>query len=262
VNVAVLPAGEDPDTFVQKRGKDAYLELLKGSRPYLEYLLDRAAAAHDLTNDEGRRRFLTAMLPVAARIPTEIGREQFGERLAHKARITQEAVRAEVRKAAVQRRVDPDAVRQLPSLGQVKQAEKGLIWALIHEPEQGVAALNGLQDNDLEGLSTRGILEVARHLSGRNPAVLPSALFERLNSVEAQLVTSIAAATTPPAPAAECVRAIQRLRCERELAAVQREIDRLQELGGQHDSEITALWHRKRELLLQIEALARDPVLR
>ncbi len=29
VNVAVLPAGEDPDSFVQKRGRDAYLDLLK-----------------------------------------------------------------------------------------------------------------------------------------------------------------------------------------------------------------------------------------
>ena len=54
VNVAVLPTGEDPDSFVQKRGRDAYLDLLKASRPYLEYLLDRSAAAHDLTNDEGQ----------------------------------------------------------------------------------------------------------------------------------------------------------------------------------------------------------------
>ena len=85
--------------------------------------------------------------------------------------------------------------------------------------------------------------------------MMPSALFERLNPVEAQVVTGIAAAETPPAPAAECVRAIQRLRCEREQAAIQREIDRLQELGGEHDSEITALWHRKRNLFQQIQAL-------
>ena len=48
---------------------------------------------------------------------------------------------------------------------------------------------------------------------------------------------------------------LQRLRCEREQAAIQREIDRLQELGGSSDSEITALWQKKRDLLHQIEAL-------
>ena len=254
VNVAVLPAGEDPDTFVQKRGRDAYLALLKTSRPYLEYLLDRAAASHDLTHDEGRRQFLTDMLAVAARIPDPAARDQFGDRLAHKARITEEVVRAEVRKAAVQKRPALTA-RELPNFGQVKQAEKGLIWALVHEPQEGLAAVNVLQDNDLEGLPTRAVLERARELVGRPPSVLPSALFERLNPVEAQLVSAIAAATTRPAPASECVRALQRLRCEREQAALQREIDRLQESGGEHDAQITALWQRKRDLLHQIEGL-------
>jgi DNA primase len=254
VNVAVLPAGQDPDSFVQKRGRDEYLALLKRSRPYLEYLLDRTAADHDLNTDEGRRQFLTAMLAVAARIPDPAARDQFGDRLAHKARITEEVIRAEVRKAAVQRRPELTA-RELPNFGQIKTAEKGLIWALIHESEIGMTALNDLQDNDLDGLATRRVLEEARALAGRTPALLPSALFERLNPMEAQLVTAIAAAATPPAPAAECVRAIQRLRLERELAAIQREIDRLQELGGSHDSDITALWQRKRDLLHRIEAL-------
>ena len=256
VNVAVLPAGADPDTFVQKQGRDAYIELLKTSRPYLEYLLDRSAAVHDLKSDEGRHKFLTAMLAVAARIPDPAARDQFGDRLAHKARITEEVVRAEVRKAAVQKRSELTA-RDLPNFGQVKQAEKGLIWALIHETEIGMTALNDLQDNDLEGLPTRRILEEARALTARAPAVLPSALFERLNPVEAQLVTGIAAAATPPASALECVRAIRRLRLERELAAVQREIDRLQELGVEHDAQLATLWERRHELTLQIEALMR-----
>ena len=255
VNVAVLPAGEDPDSFVQKRGRDAYLELLRSSRPYLEYLLDRSATAHDLSNDDGRRQFLTSMLAVAARIPDPAARDQFGDRLAHKARITEEVVRAEVRKAAVQRRSELTA-RDLPNFGKVKPAEKGLIWALIHEPEQGMTALKILQDNDLEGLPTRRVLEEARALADRAPSVLPSALFERLNPVEAQLVTSIAAAASPPAHALSCVQELQQLRVEREIAAVQREMDQLQELGGQRDAEMTALWHRKRALLDEREALS------
>ncbi len=101
------------------------------------------------------------------------------------------------------------------------------------------------------------VLEAARELAGRPPAVVPSALFERLNEIEAQLVTSIAAEATSPAPAGDCVRALRRLRCEREQAELQREIDRLQESGGADNSEITVLWQKKRTLLEQIEALRR-----
>ena len=100
VNVVQLPGGEDPDTFMQKHGRDAFVGQLKQSRPYLEYLLDRAAAEHDLTRDDSRREFLRRMLGVAARIPDPAVRDQFADRLAHKARVTEAVVRAEIRKAA------------------------------------------------------------------------------------------------------------------------------------------------------------------
>ena len=71
-----------------------------------------------------------------------------------------------------------------------------------------------------------------------------------------QLVTRIAASSIPLAPALDCARGIKRMRWDRERAAIQREIDRLQELGaGQHGNEIDALWQRKIDLLHRIEKL-------
>jgi DNA primase len=79
VNVATLEAGDDPDAFIRKQGIGAYQARLRNSMPYLEFLLDRAAAAHDLSADEGRRQFLAGMLEVAARIPDAAGRDRFGD---------------------------------------------------------------------------------------------------------------------------------------------------------------------------------------
>lgn len=256
VNVAVLPAGDDPDSFVRKRGREGYLELLRTSRPYLEYLLDRTAAEHDLATDEGRRQFLSAMLAVAARIPDPAGRDQFADRLAHKARITETVIRSEIRKAAVNRRTELTS-RELPNFGQMRQAEKGLLWALVHEPGDGLEAVSELTDGDLEGLQTGQILNVARSLCDRPLERLPAALFERLTSMEAQWLSAAAAGPFAPAPAGDCVRALRRLRFEREQAQVQEEIDRLQRLGAEaHDQEINELWQRRMDLLHQIEALA------
>ena len=84
------------------RARDGYRERLRSSRPYLEYLLDQAAAGLDFGHDDSRRQFLGKMLAVAARIPDAAARDQFADRIAHKARITEEVVRAEIRKAAVQ----------------------------------------------------------------------------------------------------------------------------------------------------------------
>ena len=254
VNVAVLDAGQDPDTLIRRHGPEAYRQKLRNSRPYLEYLLDQAAGSVDLGHDEGRRVFLGKMLAVAARIPDSAARDQFGDRIAHKARITEEVVQAEIRKAAVGRRTELTA-RELPTFGELKSAEKGLIWALMHRPAEGFEALRGLEAADLDTLSGRDVFEAAQGLGGAQE-FSPSSLLQRLSTVNAQLVASIAATPTPLAPALDCARAIQRLRCERERAAIQREIDRLQELGaGQHGQEIDLLWHRKKNLLHRIEEL-------
>ncbi len=76
---------------------------MKHSKPYLEYLLDRTAAGYNLNSDEGRVKFLAAMLPTAARIPDAAMRDRFADRLAFKANVTDEVVRAKIREAAVQK---------------------------------------------------------------------------------------------------------------------------------------------------------------
>ena len=255
VNVVVLDKGEDPDTFIRKKGPDKYRERLRTSRPYLEYLLDQAAVGVDFAQDESRRRFLGKMLTTAAQIPDAAARDQFADRIAHKARVTEEVVRAEIRKAAVQKKTTLTA-RELPSFGQLKHAEKALIWGLVHNTGEALDALSHLDADDLSNLAGRDIFEVAQDLQGLPPDTLPAALLQRLSTVSAQLVTSIAATPTPPALPLDCARALKRLRWERERAALQREIDRLQAMGaGEHGNEIDALWQKKKDLLLRIEQL-------
>jgi DNA primase len=251
-----LDRGEDPDTFIRRHGADRYRERLRGSRPYLEYLLDQGAAGLDLGQADSRRLFLSRMLAVAARIPDAAARDQFGDRIAHKARIAEAVVRDEIRKAAVARRTTLSPA-ELPSLGTVKDAEKALIWWLINRPDEAFAALEAFDDEDLEDLAAREVFEVARTLHDQPSDLLPSTLIQRLSTMNAQLVTRIATGKAPPATiVSNCIRALKALRFDRERAAIQREIDRLQQLGApQHGDEIESLWQRKKDLLHRIEEL-------
>jgi DNA primase len=255
VNVAMLPAGDDPDNYIRRHGAPAYQEQLRNSRQYLEYLLDRSAADEDLSTDEGRRSFLGKMLVVAARIPDAAQRDQFADRLSHKARITEEVVRAEIRRAAVQRQTSvEDVQRRVPAMGQVSVAERGLIWALMHQIAGAQEALLELEESDLDGLASREILRQARSLQEWPAGSLPEALIERLSKGEAAFVQEIARQTGAPGDAADCVRTLKRRRFDRERAEVQREIDRLQEAGAAgHDQEIDALWERKKDILQRLD---------
>ena len=259
VLVVTLPAGEDPDTFIRTHGGAAYQDQLRKSRPYLDYLLDRTASEFDLRTDDDRREFLTRMLAVAARIPDAAARDQFADRLAHRARITEEVVRAEIRKAAVLRQTVVDR-RHVPALGQVKTFERGLIWALVRDPAAGFGALADLDTADLTGLATGPILEQARSLQGWPTEGLPQALLERLSREEAGLVAEITAQPEPPVRVpADCVAELRRLQLARERADVQRQLDRLLEQGiPSNDHRINELGMRQLALKQQIDSLGTE----
>lgn len=256
VRVALLPAGSDPDTFVRTQGGASYRDLIDSAGSWLDYLVEQSAERHPPGRPQERQAFLREMLEVAARIPDAAARDQFADRLAHRAQITEEVVRSEIRRAAVARRtVVPAAGGWVASITDLKPAERDLLTALVREPGDVVGALIELEEEDLAGLRSGSILRAARAAALAGP-IVPSALLERLNEQEGRLLTSLAAASASPAPANECVRALRAIRLQRERAGVQREIDRLQELGAdRHEGEIATLWQRKKDLMRRLEAL-------
>ena len=228
VNVLTLPGGDDPDTFVHQEGREAYLAELKRSQPYLDFLLDRAAAAHNLTRDEGRREFLQQMLAVAARIPDPATRDQFADRLAHKGRFTEDVVRAEIRKAAAARKTTLPDRTAIAAPAHITETERGLLWAVLHDPAGASKALRSLQDHDIEGLASENLLRKAMELAWGDPDVLPNSLMERLTDREARMLTQAGAERQAPVTdLTACVEALARGRVKRELADLDREIAQL-----------------------------------
>ncbi len=167
-----MDKGEDPDTFIRRKGRRSVPGQAKGSRPYLEYLLDQAAQGLDF---QARREPAAVSGQDAHRRGADsraAARDQFADRIAHKARITEEVVRAEIRKAAVNRKTIGHRPRELPSFGQLKHAEKGLIWGLIHNTARRWRLSPGWTTKISNELAGRAVLEVARSLHEQTAGAL------------------------------------------------------------------------------------------
>jgi len=65
---AMLPQGEDPDTYVQKHGKASFEKILNGSRRLSQTLWDILAAQHKLNLPEGRAALEHASKQLAEKI--------------------------------------------------------------------------------------------------------------------------------------------------------------------------------------------------
>ena len=257
VNVIRLDRGEDPDTFIRRKGPDQYRAKLRTSRPYLEYVAQSGTAGLDLKSGPGRKQYFAAMQAFAQHLPDQTSKQMFADKVAARLEITDAEVLAQFRASFRGRRTaEPAIFQNFADLKDLKKAEKDLIWALVHKPAEALTAMRELDDYDLGALAAREIFIMARSLQNQSSELLPSTLLQRLSTVDAQLVTSIAATPGEPAQPAGCVRALKRLRWEREGAAIQREIDRLQQLGAtQYGNEIDDLWQRKKDLLHRIEDL-------
>jgi DNA primase len=68
VRFLFLPAEDDPDTFVRRLGKEAFLAELKNAKPLSAFLFDEISSQVDLTNEEGRSRLLTYVKPLISQI--------------------------------------------------------------------------------------------------------------------------------------------------------------------------------------------------
>ena len=256
VNVAELPPDQDPDTCVRERGGAYYVERLRTSRRYVDYVLDKAAGARDLSRSAQRKAFLSDMLAVAARMPEAAARDEFADRVAHRAGIMEDVVRNDLRRLAVKRRTTLDGAVSESIEPTVTHAERGLIWATMRETAAALRALADTEPADFEGLATEPILGVAKTLAEWPADAVPQALLERVSAGEAALVERIARAPRAPADVADCVGTLRRRRFRRELGALQEAIDRCQRAGtpGAED-EMLALLQRKQDLLQHPEAL-------
>ena len=80
-----LPDTEDPDSFVRKHGKDAFLQQLQGATPVVEYLFSTLAQGLNLANIDDRARLAGLAMPHIDKVQEGILRQMM---LDHLARLT------------------------------------------------------------------------------------------------------------------------------------------------------------------------------
>ncbi len=68
VRFLFLPAEDDPDTFVRRLGKDAFMAELKNAKPLSQFLFDHLASEVDIANEEGRARLLANAKPLIMQV--------------------------------------------------------------------------------------------------------------------------------------------------------------------------------------------------
>jgi DNA primase len=247
--LALPPIGDkkaDPDLFIREKGAEAYTKALKDSPPYVDYLIDRARKM-DLTTGEGKLRAVNFLLPYVQKIPNRILRSEWATRISQQLRIDEPVLRAALTKAVAERRSEVKTQPQLVGKA-AKPIERRLIRMLVEAEGFRRDLAKQLQENRLYlGLETEKIFAatiVAALSEHPAPAAEVGALLEERDRRLFFEILFEEAHEGTWEEAESCLEALRGKQVEKELALVQREIEK--NPGGSAMRELLA---RKQELL-------------
>jgi DNA primase len=252
--LALPPVGDkkaDPDLFIREKGAEAYLKLLKESPPYVDYLIARARQM-DLATAEGKLRAVNFLLPYVQKIPNRLLRSEWATRIAQQLRIDEPVLRAQLSKAATERRGELKAQPEM--LGRVtKPVERRLIRMLADAEDFKEELARRLQQERLyEGMEGEKIIAALIAANLASPPMATSDIAGTLEDRDRRLLFEVLFEEEEAASweeAESCLAALQRRQTERAVAEIQRDIE-AQPAGA----NLRGLLERKQELMRRLAA--------
>ena len=200
IKVATLEPGFDPDLYVRKQGREAYVKVLQRAPRYFDYLMERAVRQFPPHSPEAKVKAVNFLLPHIQRVPNRIVRDELSNDIAQKLGIDSALLRQDLKHAAATRATSVKA----PAAVQLTQAERIIVRALAsstamsseatHSDRSGEDGLPDLwrqaeftltSENLHRGLAAEALIEaLLRAEAGADPMQLP------LNESDRKLLAS------------------------------------------------------------------------
>ncbi len=255
VNIVELPGGEDPDSYIQGEGAEAYQQKLKSSLPYLDFALARFMAEQtDPSSPKGKQEVVSRILPYLAKVSNRIEQAEHVSRIASRLWVEEGLIWSEMRKVARHReRPEQITLSALPE--EATPAETTLLAALF-EPNH-TQVLQQLDAALIEGLQTQEIFQKVLELGQQNRKISILSLKGLLDRVEdVDLLEKVALRSFEPPLSEEMIknsiRALRRKQYERVSRQLQEEISR-EEKQDAHSARIDELVVKKEEIRKKID---------
>jgi DNA primase len=100
VRVAVVPAPDDPDSFIKAHGGEAFRKLVEQAEGFFDFHLHRLCSVNDAATDKGRMAVLRGMAEAVHKTGSAVLVDKYAQKTALRLGVSPDAVRAEFKKAS------------------------------------------------------------------------------------------------------------------------------------------------------------------
>ena len=146
VKTVFLPEGQDPDSFIQEKGAENFIEKIKIAKPYLESYIDSVVAGKNGNSPSERVEMANKVLPMVGKVHNLVERNGLLEYFSFKAKIDDASFLTELKKSFSrnQSRVDiPET-----ETNSILNLERHLVHLVLSDKESAERVLKAVNLED------------------------------------------------------------------------------------------------------------------
>jgi DNA primase len=196
VRIVELPEGDDPDSFLQRHGRDDFLHRVDGAVSFLEYLWGRATRFADVRTPAGRADCVSRILPLLRKVENHVEQWGYMTLLAEKLEVPVEVLRREARLHANPEKSPRHEQHGAPVRPKAvfPPVEYDLLRLLLHDGRAFEKVRHRLSPEDFQDPVLRGIYVLLADLAppGKD-TVFPAVLEQAENDTQRQLLAKMGA---------------------------------------------------------------------
>jgi len=157
VKVIPLPQGNDPDSFIREKKGDGFFNISKGSKPFMEYIINKESAESDLKSIDGRVKCINAVIPFLSLMNNSVEKSMYISSLAEKTGVSEKAIMDEMSKNKVKDKAKVKEV--LTSTSSSNKAERILVQLMLLDNKniekiKKHISVDDFKDNDMAKISS------------------------------------------------------------------------------------------------------------
>ena len=223
VRIAGVPEGKDPDEYVRRYGKEAFLKVIAAAINGIDFQIEETILQGDISNLAGKVDAVSNILPFLLECKNEIEAAEHIRYLAQRLTIDEGLILEEYRKAAkkggAQKENVAVPVPTVRKLSARRQAEEQLLAVLLEQPQLAEKCLEVVR---LIGWSENALAEIYAHLQGmaEEGVFTIDKLNDALEGPAQSILAGIRTKTLPTEDGEkfvdDCLRRLRRLYLEQE----------------------------------------------
>jgi len=201
VQIAELPEGSDPDSYIRENGPEAFNVLVEKSKPLMEYRLQQLKKRFDLASDKGRINYIEELMPFLMAAVNQVEQNFYLKRASEELGVDEEALLGELKKRRRKGSRYKETKKNEPPAEQKKinarPEEKNLLSLMLQSKEIAQLGRNLLNAEYIDDPQVRKVVEAIWSLSETETVLSAEKLINRFEDQE--VVNLITEAVTDPA---------------------------------------------------------------